>query len=90
VTAPRTKNVDPDFRRDPKTERYCVVCQRDIAPERPAHEVMWLWDESAVVHPDDWHLIPAEDIGGSVHMGLVGPRCRRKLGAEWCQRLKAE
>ena len=84
---PRTKWVDPDFRRDPKTERYCVVCQRDIAPDRPAFGVMWLWDACAVVHPDDWHMIPAEDVGESVHMSLVGPRCRRKIGGEWCKTL---
>lgn len=89
----RAKWTDPDYRRDPKTDRYCCICQRDLAPGKPFRLVHWLgcgW----VLHPDDEAPLAAgalmvddtgtpfsrqEDFGEQ----KIGMECARRLGLEW-------
>lgn len=76
----RTKFIDPDFRRDPKTSVFCCRCQKDIkgAPEFYVH----LIDGCAVLHPDDEHLLPSgypQDYG----IQPVGADCAKFIGKEW-------
>jgi hypothetical protein len=89
MTAPiRTKWMDQDFRRWPKTDRYCTMCHRDLAPGRACREVRWELDKYEAIHPDDWERasveIPASrQAYGAVQRGLIGMDCARKLGLEW-------
>lgn len=85
----RTKWMDPDFRRDPKTSRYCILCGRDLKEGQPHRRVMFELDRYEAVHQDDWE-IAAKDIrsrrnvtGDPVIIELVGMDCARKLGLEY-------
>jgi hypothetical protein len=77
---PRTTDLDPDCRPEPKTSRFCIRCQKDIRPDRPARRV-WLDDRrwATVVHPEDRHLVPPENLGE----WLLGMDCAKKIGMEW-------
>jgi Zn ribbon nucleic-acid-binding protein len=87
----RTKWMDPDFRRDPKTPHFCVMCQRDLMPGQPHRAVRWELDKLEAIHPADWERaateIPAQrapQIGErTIEHGLLGMDCARKLGLEW-------
>lgn len=75
----RQKYTDPDFRRDPKTDVYCAICQRDI---RGPHRWGWFTHDTAyVVHPEDVArgLTKPSDLGWF----RIGPECARRLGNEW-------
>lgn len=73
--------IDPDFRRDPKTDHYCVRCQRDLKPGQPfrmvclAFEGFYVWDPA----------IHSVDPTGETDMGLhpVGMDCARKIGIKF-------
>jgi hypothetical protein len=65
--------LDFDSRPEPKTDRWCVKCQRDIKPGRPARIVRVL--EAQVLHPDD--------AGGAGEEYLIGLDCATQLGLEW-------
>lgn len=49
----RAKYTDPDFRKDPKTDRFCARCQKDIAPGKPYRLVHLLDGGFYVLHPAD-------------------------------------
>lgn len=66
--------MDYDARPQPKTDRWCVCCQRDIKPGRPARVVRIL-DFPWVLHPDD-----AGDLGEQF---LIGLDCAKKIGLEF-------
>lgn len=89
----RTKPADPDYRRWPKTQCYCALCQRDIKPGSP---IMWLAYEldklPLILHPDDLPEAQAEIIArrpeythsrSLIQFECLGPECARKLGREW-------
>lgn len=59
--------LDPDFRKDPKTDRYCVRCQKDIKPGAVAIRVNVDWDTWQV-----WR-----DAAGEHMMGID---CAKKIG----------
>jgi hypothetical protein len=68
---------DGDFRREPKTDIFCAVCQRDIKFTARRYFV-WLDEpfcDGLIIHP--------EDIIGTEIIGLVGPECRKKIKAEF-------
>lgn len=71
----RRAQLDFDARREPRTERYCIRCQRDIRPGQPARVVRIVVDEPMVLHPDD-----AGDLGEE---HLVGENCARVIGWEF-------
>lgn len=57
--------LDPDFRRDPKTDIYCVRCQKDIADPNDAIRVTVNWETWLVT------------LGGKE---LIGKDCAKKIG----------
>lgn len=65
--------LDYDARREPKTTRFCVCCQKDIKPDRAARIVRVL--DAMVLHPED-----AGDAGTDY---LVGVDCAHKIGWEF-------
>jgi hypothetical protein len=87
----RSKWMDPDFRRDPKTNRYCIMCSRDLKPGQPHRMVMYELDRYEAIHSEDWEIAQSEipptrapnlkDRCVLVHS--VGMDCARKLGLEW-------
>ncbi len=69
----RKKFLDFDARPEPKTDRWCVKCQRDVKPGRPVRIVRVL--NAQILHPDD-----AGEVGEDF---LVGLNCAGKIGLEW-------
>ena len=62
--------LDPDFRKDPTTKRFCIVCQRDLKPDARVIRVRTLQSR------DDIRLIESAD-GDS----LIGSECSKKFRA---------
>lgn len=73
----RTIQLDGDYRREPKTEVWCVRCQKDLRPGVERRVVAMVSGESVVIHPDD-----VAGASGVVEF-LIGPCCARQLGLEW-------
>lgn len=69
----RSVFLDYDARRDPKTGRFCVRCQRDIGPDQPARVVRVL--DERVLHP--------EDAGAQGRDCLLGLDCAQQIGMEY-------
>lgn len=74
TTEPRTIFLDYDARHEPKTNRFCVKCQKDIKRLSPARIVRV--NGAVVIHPQDVEPGIGEDF-------LVGMDCARKLGLQW-------
>lgn len=87
----RRKWMNPDFRRDAKTMRYCEMCQRDLKEGQPHRIIRYELDRYEAIHPDDWERaaveIPptrAEHLHDHVLItGRIGMDCARRLGLEW-------
>lgn len=71
----RTTFLDFDARRDPKTERFCSHCQRDLSPTTRARVIRMVPGEPFIVHP-------ADAVAGDA-FGLLGPKCQRYYGSSW-------
>lgn len=69
----RSVFLDYDARREPKTTRYCVRCQRDIRPDQTARVVRV--KDAMVLHPDD--------AGAHGNEFLIGLDCAKALGLEF-------
>src|SRR3546814_14203203 len=59
---PRIKFIDFDARRDPKTKRWCIMCQRDLKPGTKTRSVrvVDIGGGPYSVHPDDETQFDAE------------------------------
>jgi hypothetical protein len=64
-----TRYLDPDNRRLPKSERYCVRCHKDIRPGSPALPVIV-----------DYNNITAELSTIQTSTGLIGLDCAIVIG----------
>lgn len=73
----RTISLDPDFRKTPKTDNYCAICQKDIKVARLA---VYLLDSFNAVHPED-----AE--GKGFELAEIGPECARQVPKEYLVKL---
>ena len=69
-------DLDPDYRRQPKTNFFCVLCQRDIKDEtaRWMHEVD---GGGAICHVSD--SAHYEATPGDLGAQPVGPHCAKKI-----------
>lgn len=84
----RSQWMDPDFRRDPKTRRFCGLCQRDLAPAQPHRFVLYELDRYEAVHRDDWEaardqITASRTAHHPVIVEPIGMDCARRLGLEW-------
>jgi hypothetical protein len=81
MKSPRTKFLDYDARRTPKTDFCCVMCQRDLDPTDRKVRWVHLVDDVFVLHPADESLYTADarDRGAFP----IGPDCAKKLGRAW-------
>ena len=71
-------DCDPDFRRKPKTDCYCMICQKDI---KGAHRVILMTDNDEIIHPSS--DIPAEV---KANFYSVGNDCAKRIGIDWTAR----
>lgn len=74
---PRTKFLDYDARREPKTDHFCIKCQKDLNPKKPRRIV--LLAGMMALHPSDY------DMRRRIHHEIwpIGMCCAKKLGMEW-------
>lgn len=85
----RSKWMDPDFRRDPKTNCYCEMCQRDLKEGQPHRHIMFELDRYEAIHSEDWEAAEAyilatrKTVQPAVIKGLIGMDCAKRLGFEW-------
>lgn len=76
--------TDPDFRRTPRTDAYCALCQRDITGE---HAWGFLMSSGfAIVHPL-W-AVHFANVGEDHELctpgwSRIGPECAKKFPAGW-------
>ncbi len=77
MTSPRLKEFDGDYRRQPKTDRYCTYCQRDIKPNSLTRTVQ-IVNEHFILHPED-----TSTYNGTIQRFIVGADCAQKIGLEW-------
>lgn len=75
----RFRFLDPDFRREPKTDFFCCRCQKDL-PRTHDLFVYLEHDYAHILHPDD---APSYQHAGK---HPIGPECAKKVGAEWTTR----
>jgi hypothetical protein len=78
----RTTNIDQDTRKQPKTDRFCVRCQRDIRPGTAARVVHLVDGGPFALHPGDEDKYPPNS-PGDLGAWLVGPDCAETIGLEW-------
>lgn len=85
----RKTYMDADYRRDPKTNLYCIMCQRDLKPGQPHRMVCHELDRYDAIHADDWE-VAAKEISGrrAKHLDAVcyqpiGMDCAKRLGLEF-------
>lgn len=81
----RKEFIDYDARREPRTKRFCVRCQKDLDPGKPVRRVYVTGDMEAI-HPDDFgRYLPSD---GDFGWLLIGNDCARILGMNGpCQRM---
>lgn len=77
----RVRALDPDYRRDPTTDRWCELCQRDLKPGQPHRRLMWNVDTLEAVHGEDWEAAAMER--RTLSVSPVGMDCAKKLGLEF-------
>jgi len=76
----RTKFVDYDARRNPRTDRHCCMCQRDLRPGQ-AHRHVYLLADLLALHPGDFDK--REPLASDLGWHLMGMDCARKFGMDW-------
>lgn len=75
------KNLDGDYRREPKTDRFCVRCQKDIKEGSPSRAVHIVNGGHLILHPDDESSYVPDS--GDCGIYLVGMDCAKIIGLEW-------
>jgi len=81
----RTAPLDYPTRHSATTDRYCVVCHKDIKTGKDrARFVHVIEGGSHVLHPDDEDLYVPDR--GDMGLFEIGPECARRLGVEFTSR----
>lgn len=76
----RSKFVDYDARPQPKTDRWCCRCQKDLEIGQP-HRHVYLDGQMCAIHPEDLQDRGADSEDYGWH--LLGLDCAKTLGLEW-------
>lgn len=77
----RTRFIDYDARRKPKTALSCVACQRDLNPARPYRWVHCVDEGPFALHPEDEKNYTPD--AGDLGWFPIGMDCAKRLGLEW-------
>jgi hypothetical protein len=87
----RTKFINGDYRRDPKTDFFCCACQKDMDPTKPCYSVHLVDGGPFALHPDDEAAYQAHSVmckggqdPGELGCFPIGTDCAKRLGLEWC------
>lgn len=75
----RTQFIDFDSRPRPKTNHFCIMCQRDFKQGQAHRRVLCVSGEPFAIHPEDTHLAADKE----TEWFEIGMDCARKLGLEW-------
>lgn len=80
----RVRFVDYDARREPKTNRFCCKCQKDIKVGKPFRWVHLVDGGYSALHSEDEEAYvkwggDRGDLGGH----RIGPDCARQVGLEY-------
>lgn len=85
----RTRFIDPDYRRSPKTLFFCARCQKDLAADQAHRFIAYELDDPCAIHSEDWEIakadIAARRIQGAAAFCVepVGMDCARRIGLEY-------
>src|SRR5690349_616698 len=83
----RARYLDPDFRRDPRTNHYCCACQKDLKQGRPYRRAMVAYSGFYVIHPDQWAEAPSAPPycghAAEAEIRPIGLDCAARLGLDW-------
>jgi len=72
---------DPDYRRRPTTDYYCVNCHKPLDRTK-RHRLIHIIDGgSLVLHPDDEHGYRSDNADCGLHP--IGTDCAKRYGLEW-------
>ncbi len=82
--AVRTKFIDYNARREPKTGHWCFMCQRDLKIGQP-YRLVSVVDGCLAVHPDG----PQPSMDNLFGVFALGMECAKKLGLEWSRSAQA-
>lgn len=77
----RTKFLDYDARREPKTDRYCVRCQKDLKKGAEFRQIHLVDGGAMILHPEDEAIYMSD--AGDLGTHLLGMECARIIGMEW-------
>lgn len=72
----RTHFLGPDFRRIPKTKKWCCICSRDLKGDTGKRVRVDNEADCLVIHPDD-------ATEGNSYAGWVGPECAKQIPPEF-------
>lgn len=83
----RFADLDPDYRKVPKTDVWCHRCQKDMKPNQPRRWIAYEIDTFDVIHPEDFQAAKLDITerraaykGNPIIVGIVGNDCARKIG----------
>lgn len=88
----RTRELAPDWRREPKTSCFCGLCQRDMTAGAAKFWVGFELDcFPVVIHPADIEIAAAEILPrrqsvpqrAAIEFEAIGVECASKIGADW-------
>jgi len=77
----RTKYLDCDNRRNPKTDLFCCCCNKDIKSTSKYRMVHWIEGGPFILHPEDESVYTPD--GGDMGIFPIGMSCAKRLGIEW-------
>lgn len=87
----RTAYIDCDNRRDPKTDKFCVRCNRDLEPSQD-HGLVHLVDGGPfALHPEDEEIYSKSGNDRSdLGMFFIGLDCAKKIGLEFVRKPRVQ
>jgi hypothetical protein len=76
-------DLDPDFRKDPKTQHFCCLCQRDIktpiSDTGYVHMIEGGMAFLAIADEARYNALPDRVRAGDMYSFPVGPDCAKKF-----------
>ena len=76
--------LNPNYISKPKTDFYCVICNKDINPNSKYFFVHFIDGGVYILHSEDeLKYIPD---GGDVGFHPVGISCAKKIGLQYCHK----
>ncbi|AXQ69848.1 hypothetical protein HOU03_gp420 [Caulobacter phage CcrSC] len=86
--------MEPDYRRDPKSNHFCCRCQKDLKEGQPRRVVHTVGGGPYALHPDDTDLFAQVEPYPEPHDGwprhgsdmgwfLIGADCAKMIGLEY-------